>query len=74
MKTAYHQHVSVWVLSCNYTSVNLAEEREIEEKALNFLGVWFEDRDELAMNLPYGEQRRLEIASFSDRTQIIAAG
>lgn len=40
------------------------EEREIEEKALKLLKIFDLDgkADELAMNLPYGEQRRLEIA------------
>ncbi|MBU3185890.1 ABC transporter ATP-binding protein [Clostridium estertheticum] len=40
------------------------EEAEIEEKALEILKVFNLDgkRNELACNLPYGEQRRLEIA------------
>jgi branched-chain amino acid transport system ATP-binding protein len=40
------------------------EEKEIEEKSLELLKVFhLEDKkDELAANLPYGEQRRLEIA------------
>ncbi|HEY8804346.1 MAG TPA: ABC transporter ATP-binding protein [Clostridium sp.] len=40
------------------------EEAEIEEKALKILKVFNLDgkRNELARNLPYGEQRRLEIA------------
>lgn len=40
------------------------EEAEIEEKALEILKVFnlHGKRDELACNLPYGEQRRLEIA------------
>ncbi|MBC8061870.1 MAG: ABC transporter ATP-binding protein [Clostridiaceae bacterium] len=40
------------------------EEAEIEKKALEILKVFKLDgkRDELASNLPYGEQRRLEIA------------
>ena len=40
------------------------EEEEIEKKALEILKVFKLDgkRDELASNLPYGEQRRLEIA------------
>jgi len=40
------------------------EEAEIEEKALKILKVFnlHGKRDELACNLPYGEQRRLEIA------------
>jgi len=40
------------------------EEEEIEQRALQILKVFklHEKRDELACNLPYGEQRRLEIA------------
>jgi branched-chain amino acid transport system ATP-binding protein len=40
------------------------EEKEIEEKAIELLKVFHLDgkKDELASNLPYGEQRRLEIA------------
>lgn len=41
-----------------------SEEQELTEKALDFLSVFgMQDRhEELARNLPYGEQRRLEIA------------
>lgn len=40
------------------------EEAEIEEKAIRFLDVFklADKKDEIAKNLPYGEQRRLEIA------------
>lgn len=40
------------------------EEDEIEQKQLNFLKIFKLDdkKDEIAKNLPYGEQRRLEIA------------
>ncbi|MGM9925693.1 MAG: ABC transporter ATP-binding protein [Bacillus sp. (in: firmicutes)] len=39
-------------------------EREMEEKAIEFLKIFNLDiyKDELAKNLPYGQQRRLEIA------------
>lgn len=42
----------------------LKEEKEIEERALEFLKIFSLDgkANELAKNLPYGEQRRLEIA------------
>ncbi|HAA37314.1 MAG TPA: high-affinity branched-chain amino acid ABC transporter ATP-binding protein LivG [Firmicutes bacterium] len=65
VKTAYHQHVNYGFLAAiTHFGKFVAEEREIEEKALNFLELFgLEDRrDELAKNLPYGEQRRLEIA------------
>lgn len=65
VKIAYHFHVKYGllesVLRCGrYNS----EEREIEEKALKFLEIFnlHHKKDEIARNLPYGEQRRLEIA------------
>ncbi|WP_317854102.1 ABC transporter ATP-binding protein [Chakrabartyella piscis] len=47
-----------------HTPKQIKEEREMEEKALNFLKIMKLDgkANELAKNLPYGEQRRLEIA------------
>lgn len=43
---------------------HFAGEREMEEKAMNFLKIFELDqiKDETAKNLPYGQQRRLEIA------------
>lgn len=40
------------------------EERDVEKEALEMLKIFHLDdkKDELAMNLPYGQQRRLEIA------------
>ena len=40
------------------------EEEELEQKAIRFLEIFQLDhkKDEIARNLPYGEQRRLEIA------------
>lgn len=40
------------------------KERELTEKAIDFLSIFNLEniRDELAINLPYGEQRRVEIA------------
>jgi ABC-type branched-subunit amino acid transport system ATPase component len=42
----------------------LSKERELDEKARDFLAIFKLEgiQDELAKNLPYGEQRRLEIA------------
>jgi branched-chain amino acid transport system ATP-binding protein len=39
-------------------------EKDIETKAMEYLSIFKLDhkRDEIASNLPYGEQRRLEIA------------
>jgi branched-chain amino acid transport system ATP-binding protein len=62
---AYHPHADygLWdavVRTRRYE----AKERELIERAQDFLSVFnLQDRqDELAKNLPYGEQRRLEIA------------
>ena len=65
VRTAYHRHV-------NYTSFESmfrigrypAEEKRLTDQALELLDVFgLADRHaELARNLPYGEQRRLEIA------------
>jgi len=65
VKIAYHQHrnhnfwQSLFRLPKHYKG-----EKEITEKAISFLKVFGLDKekDELAKNLPYGKQRRLEIA------------
>ena len=65
VKIAYHFHVKYGVLeSVLRMGRYYAEEAEIAAKALEFLKIFhLEDKkDEIAKNLPYGEQRRLEIA------------
>lgn len=65
VKIAYHFHVKYGLLeSVLRVGRYYAEEDEIEAKALQCLKMFkMEDRrDEIAKNLPYGEQRRLEIA------------
>ena len=54
-----------------------AKERELTDAAQDFLAIFGLDRiqDEVAKNLPYGEQRRLEIArALASRPQTAAAG
>lgn len=65
VRIAYHPHAGYGMLDAlthggKFTSL----ERELTEKAQDFLGVFrLQDRQgEIARNLPYGEQRRLEIA------------
>jgi branched-chain amino acid transport system ATP-binding protein len=65
VKIAYHYHVGYGILSSVLRRrIFRAEERTIEERALKFLDIFrlAERKDELAKNLPYGDQRRLEIA------------
>lgn len=65
VKVAYHFHVKYGLLSSVLRLGSYhKEEAEIEEKALRFLDIFqlSHKRDEIAKNLPYGEQRRLEIA------------
>jgi branched-chain amino acid transport system ATP-binding protein len=65
VKIAYHQHAKHSVLSSIFRlPSHFSGEREIEEKAIEFLKIFKLDRKmhEIAKNLPYGEQRRLEIA------------
>ncbi|ATY84850.1 high-affinity branched-chain amino acid ABC transporter ATP-binding protein LivG [Kyrpidia spormannii] len=65
VKIAYHNHVRHGVMSSILRlPTYFRGEQEIEEKALAFLSLFHleEKKDELARNLPYGEQRRLEIA------------
>lgn len=65
VKVAYNMHVKYGLLEavgrfCRYFN----EEEQITEMAMDLLKIFhMEDKaDELAKNLPYGEQRRLEIA------------
>ncbi|MEG6584404.1 ABC transporter ATP-binding protein [Dendrosporobacter sp. 1207_IL3150] len=65
VKIAYHSHVKYGLLeSVLRIGRYFSEEEEIEQKALRFLDVFklTHKKDEIAKNLPYGEQRRLEIA------------
>lgn len=65
VKIAYHFHVKygVWESIFRFGRY-FKEEEEIEEKAIRFLEIFnlADKKDEIAKNLPYGEQRRLEIA------------
>lgn len=65
VKIAYHSHVKSSIMaSVLRTKKFRQEEEEVEKKAIDFLKIFNldEKKDELAKNLPYGEQRRLEIA------------
>ncbi|HWQ62130.1 MAG TPA: ABC transporter ATP-binding protein [Negativicutes bacterium] len=65
VKIAYHFHVKYGLIeSVLRIGRYHAEEHEIEQKALRFLEIFqlAHRKDEIAKNLPYGEQRRLEIA------------
>lgn len=65
VKIAYHFHVKYGLAeSILRFGRYFGEEKEIEEKALRFLEIFklADKKDEIAKNLPYGEQRRLEIA------------
>lgn len=65
VKVAYHQHSKHSVLSSILRlPEHLKGEDEITTKAIEFLKIFKLEgkKDELAKNLPYGEQRRLEIA------------
>jgi branched-chain amino acid transport system ATP-binding protein len=65
VRIAYHTHADYSVMDSILTSRRYgAKEKELTEKAQEFLSVFrMEDRQgEIAKNLPYGEQRRLEIA------------
>ena len=65
VKIAYHSHVKYGVLESVFRLGRyFKEEDEIEKKAIEFLKIFKLDdkKDEIAKNLPYGEQRRLEIA------------
>ena len=65
VKIAYHFHVKYGILESVLRMGRYhKEEAEIEQKAIELLKIFkLEDKkDEIAKNLPYGEQRRLEIA------------
>lgn len=65
VRIAYHTHADYSVMDSILTNRRFgAKEKELTEKAQEFLSVFrMEDRQgEIAKNLPYGEQRRLEIA------------
>lgn len=65
VKVAYHFHVKYGLIE---TVLRLGryhgEEEDLEQKAIKFLEIFqlADKKDEIAKNLPYGEQRRLEIA------------
>ncbi|NLI92892.1 MAG: ABC transporter ATP-binding protein [Peptococcaceae bacterium] len=65
VKIAYHQHVSYNTLTGILRLPGFFKgEAEMEQKAYEFLKIFglHEKANELAKNLPYGQQRRLEIA------------
>ncbi|UOF90505.1 ABC transporter ATP-binding protein [Fodinisporobacter ferrooxydans] len=65
VKIAYHRHAkhTIWSSFFRLPS-HFRNEQEMTEKAVSFLKIFNLDhkKDEIAKNLPYGEQRRLEIA------------
>ena len=65
VKVAYHSLSKHTMLSSILRlPSHFKGEKEMEEKAIEFLKIFNLDqfKDELAKNLPYGQQRRLEIA------------
>ena len=65
VRIAYHPHAGYSLVDSFLHSKKFVEkERELTEKAQDFLAIFnLQDRQgEIAKNLPYGEQRRLEIA------------
>jgi branched-chain amino acid transport system ATP-binding protein len=65
VRIAYHPHAGYGVADSVFRNRRFqAKERELDEKARDFLAIFKLEglQDELAKNLPYGEQRRLEIA------------
>ncbi len=65
VKIAYHSHVEYGLVEAVLrVGRYFREEDEIEQKAIDFLKIFKLEhkKDEIAKNLPYGEQRRLEIA------------
>lgn len=65
LKIAYHSHAKYGLMGaiCRLPGF-YAGEKEMYEKSMELLKIFSLDhkRDEMAKNLPYGEQRRLEIA------------
>jgi len=65
VKIAYHSHVKYGVLESVFRLGRyFGEEAEIEKQAIELLKIFKldEKKNEIAKNLPYGAQRRLEIA------------
>ncbi len=65
VRIAYHPHAGYGMSDAIRRSARFgAKEKELSERAQDFLAVFGLDQrqDEIAKNLPYGEQRRLEIA------------
>jgi branched-chain amino acid transport system ATP-binding protein len=65
VRIAYHAHAGYGIGDGILRTARFAKhEREMTEKALDFLSIFKFNRiqDEIAKNLPYGEQRRVEIA------------
>jgi branched-chain amino acid transport system ATP-binding protein len=65
VRIAFHKDVPYAFLSAIFRTPGFFQgEAQIEEKAMEYLKIFKLDhkRDEIASNLPYGEQRRLEIA------------
>ena len=65
VRIAYHSHAGYSLMDSVLRTRNFfSKENELTERAQEFLGVFnLQDRQgEIAKNLPYGEQRRLEIA------------
>ncbi len=65
VRIAYHAHAGYGLTdSILRTSKFLHKERELTEQAMDFLSIFKLDgiAEEISKNLPYGEQRRVEIA------------
>jgi branched-chain amino acid transport system ATP-binding protein len=65
VRIAYHTHAGYGLLDAVLRTANFERrEREMTERAQDFLSIFKLDRlqDEQASSLPYGEQRRVEIA------------